>query len=164
MPLLLNLSMDTESEANTTAIVSDAWISLSDNDELSDDVTHTIVSLSRYIELAAEKTSMPGGLMLSPADDVKLVTPFVDQLKLICIDFPIYTDGRGYSHARVLRKRLNFSGEIRAVGDIRADQLLFMQRTGIDTYLFKEMPDEALIANLTSRFKNNYQPSYPLLT
>jgi len=148
MPLLRN------------SIVPDTWVSLSDEDELPDDVTHCATSLARYIELAHEQSSTPGGLTLSPADDVSLVAPFVNQLKLICIDFPVYTDGRGYSHARVLRKRLGYTGELRAVGDIRADQLLFMQRTGIDTYFFKTEPDESLIAELTTRYKHNYQPSY----
>lgn len=167
MPLLLNASAGFALEANATAnrataIVPDVWVSLSDNDELPKDVAHCVVSIDRYTELAAGAITKPGGLVLGPSDDVTRAKPYVDELKLICIDFPVFTDGRGYSHARILRKRFGYTGELRAIGDIRADQLLFMQRTGINTYLFDEAPDEALIAELNTRYKHNYQPSYPL--
>ncbi len=167
MPLLLKASAGFALEANAnanraTAIIPDTWVSLSDNDELPEDVTQCVVSIDRYTELAAGATTQPGGLLLGPSDDVTRAKPYIDELKLICIDFPVFTDGRGYSHARILRKRFGYTGELRAVGDIRVDQLLFMQRTGINTYLFDDAPDEALITELNTRYKHNYQPSYPL--
>ena len=54
--------------------------------------------------------------------------------KLIAIDFPAFTDGRGLSLAVLLRTRLKFTGELRAVGDIRADILHYLYRCGFDSY------------------------------
>ena len=51
---------------------------------------------------------------------------------MICLDFPKFTDGRGYSYARLLRSRYKFTGEIRAVGNVLRDQAFFMRRCGID--------------------------------
>ncbi|HEY5680064.1 MAG TPA: DUF934 domain-containing protein [Pseudomonadales bacterium] len=54
--------------------------------------------------------------------------------ELIAIDFPAFTDGRGLSLAVLLRTRLGFRGELRAVGDIRADMLHYLYRCGFDSF------------------------------
>ncbi len=54
--------------------------------------------------------------------------------ELIALEFPAFTDGRSYSHARLLRERYHYTGELRAVGDVLRDQLFFMYRCGIDSY------------------------------
>ena len=54
----------------------------------------------------------------------------VDDLEIfsiIALDFPTYKDGRSYSHARLLRERYGYKGELRAIGDVLQDQLFFMQ-------------------------------------
>jgi uncharacterized protein (DUF934 family) len=60
---------------------------------------------------------------------------------LIAVNFPNFGDGRAFSQARVLRDRYDFKGEIRATGGVLRDQLLFMQRCGVDAF---EMPERAL--------------------
>jgi len=144
-------------------IKNDPWIRLSDEQELhSDRMDFTIVNYQRFLARAEDGEQLPDGISVAPADDVNALLPFVAQLALICIEFPIFTDGRGYSHARLLRKRLGFIGELRAVGDIRADQILFMQRVGIDSFDCNKLPDSALLQQITSRYNYNYQPSYQL--
>lgn len=63
------------------------------------------------------------------------------RLSLIAINFPVYRDGRGYSYARELRTRFNFSGEIRAIGDVLQDQLAYMWRCGFDSFAVREDKD-----------------------
>ena len=58
----------------------------------------------------------------------------IKHFELIALEFPAFTDGRSYSHARLLRERFNYKGELRAVGDVLRDQLFFMYRCGIDSY------------------------------
>ncbi len=60
---------------------------------------------------------------------------------LIAVNFPNFGDGRAFSQARVLRSQYGYSGEIRATGGVGRDQLLFMQRCGIDAF---EVPERAL--------------------
>ena len=141
---------------------SDLWLMANDDTELPDNLEHVLVTLTRYLELQRNQGVLPAGVIVAPADDVQLLAPYVEQLHLIAIDFPTYTDGRGYSHARLLRKRMNYVGELRAMGDVRADSILFMARAGIDTFDFAELPDTRLLTELTTRYQKNYQPSYPL--
>jgi len=53
---------------------------------------------------------------------------------LIAIQFPKFRDGRGFTFARWLRTRWRYEGELRAVGNVLRDQLLFMHRTGFDSF------------------------------
>eukprot|EP01034_Spumella_vulgaris_P034928 gene34927-43070_t len=52
----------------------------------------------------------------------------------MAVDFPKFTDGRGYSIAYNLRTRLAYAGELRAIGDVLRDQLFSMQRVGFNAY------------------------------
>ena len=58
----------------------------------------------------------------------------VHHFAVIELEFPKFKDGRGYSWARLLRQRLSYKGEIRAVGDVLRDQWLFMSRVGVDAF------------------------------
>jgi len=77
---------------------------------------------------------------------------------LIGIDFPAFTDGRGYSLARLLRERYGYGGQIRALGDVLIDQLFFMSRCGIDAFSLRDdqVVEDALHALTT--FSRSYQP------
>jgi uncharacterized protein (DUF934 family) len=62
----------------------------------------------------------------------------LDKFAVIAIDFPKFTDGRGYSIAFNLRKRLGYTGELRAIGDVLRDQLFQMFRCGFDAYATRQ--------------------------
>ncbi|MFM8609897.1 MAG: DUF934 domain-containing protein [Burkholderiaceae bacterium] len=53
------------------------------------------------------------------------------------LQFPKFTDGRAFSQAFLLRRRLGFAGDIRATGDVLADQLLQMQRSGFSSAVLR---------------------------
>lgn len=78
-------------------------------------------------------------------------------LPLVAIDFPVFSDGRGYTLARQLRERFNFSGELRAIGDVLQDQLYFMGRCGFNSFAVRE--DKSIEEALTGLkpFSNAYQ-------
>ena len=61
----------------------------------------------------------------------------------IDLHFPKFTDGRAYSQAFLLRRRLGFAGELRATGDVLIDQLVQMQRTGFSSAGLKDGLDAA---------------------
>ena len=88
------------------------------------------------------------GVWLGPDDDVAPLLPWLATLPLIAIRFPVFTDGRGYSLARLLRGRHGYAGELRAVGDVLRDQLYFLQRCGFDSFALRadQPPEEALAA------------------
>jgi len=77
--------------------------------------------------------SNAAAVRLEPGDDARDLLPFLDRISLIEVNFPAYTDGRGYSAARILREA-GYTGELRAVGDVLIDQLSHMRRCGFDAF------------------------------
>lgn len=60
------------------------------------------------------------------------LAPDRPRIALIVLDFPVWTDGRAYSQARLLRRRFKFHGAIRARGAVLVDMLPLLHRTGFD--------------------------------
>lgn len=65
----------------------------------------------------------------------------LERAPLVAINFPKFVDGRGYTSARLLRDRLGYKGELRAVGDVLRDQLFYMARCGFDSFALKAGKD-----------------------
>lgn len=76
----------------------------------------------------------PADAVLKPADAVETLVSQLPALRSIAIEFPGPSEGRGYTQARVLRERYGFAGELRAVGHVKRDQILFMVRCGFDSF------------------------------
>ena len=79
--------------------------------------------------------NVPLGVRLLPDDDPHDLADDLDRLSLIEVSFPKYADGRGYSQGQLLRRRLGYAGEMRAVGDVLRDQALLMVRSGFDAVM-----------------------------
>ncbi|WP_275627764.1 DUF934 domain-containing protein [Pseudomonas sp. 273] len=78
------------------------------------------------------------GVWLGPDDDLQRLLGQLDKLPLIAIDFPSFRDGRGYSLAYLLRRRLGWRGELRAVGDVLRDQLAHLRQCGFDAFAVRQ--------------------------
>jgi uncharacterized protein (DUF934 family) len=116
-------------------IVEDAWIHLDDEAPApaGADVT---VSLPRWQRERDALRAREGrvGVRLRPDEEPSALADDLPDLALVAIEFPKFTDGRGYSKARLLRSRWRFTGELRAVGNVLRDQLYYMHRCGIDAF------------------------------
>ena len=101
-----------------------------------------IVPFAVWQEQRAQLSQRSGrnGVLLENTDDVQALAGDFDKLALIAVRFPKFTDGRGYSSARLLR-RLGWKGELRAVGDVLRDQLFYMTRCGFDAFALREDQD-----------------------
>lgn len=77
----------------------------------------------------------PNGLLVAPADKVEDVADDLSRFASVAISFPGFTDGRGYTSARLLSERYNYAGELRAVGDVLMDQITLMRRCGINAFV-----------------------------
>ena len=78
------------------------------------------------------------GVWLESSEGPEAIANDLGHFAVIGVNFPKFTDGRGYSTARLLRERYGYTGEIRAIGDVLQDQLFFMKRCGIDAYAVRE--------------------------
>jgi uncharacterized protein (DUF934 family) len=100
----------------------------------------------------------PLGVVLSPVHSVDLLAADIGRLALIGAEFSGPSEGRGYSQARQLREQWKFTGELRATGFVRRDQVFFMARSGFNSFELPETEIEAAAAAL-STFSAAYQPS-----
>ena len=75
----------------------------------------------------------------------------------INLHFPKFTDGRAYSQAFLLRRRLGFKGEIRATGDVLIDQLVQMQRSGFDVAVLRKDQNLDFAQRQFDRYQAFYQ-------
>jgi uncharacterized protein (DUF934 family) len=78
----------------------------------------------------------------------------VDRIEL---HFPKFSDGRAFSQAILLRRRLRFSGDIRATGDVLIDQLVQMQRSGFSSAVLRADQDVAHARRQFERYAAFYQ-------
>ncbi|MFC0131640.1 oxidoreductase [Massilia eurypsychrophila] len=114
------------------------------------------VWLAQHDALAA-RTAV--GVWIGADESADVIKGELDRFAVVAIDFPKFTDGRGYSIAYNLRKRLRYAGELRAIGDVLRDQLFSMHRVGFDAYATR--PDRDIhdaLKGLTV-FSETYQAS-----
>jgi len=101
----------------------------------------------------------PLGLLVAPGDKVETVAADLGRFASVAIAFPGFTDGRGYSSARLLSERYHYAGEMRAVGDVLADQIALMRRCGISAFVVKDGPTrKALETGSLATVDLYYQP------
>ncbi len=81
----------------------------------------------------------------------------IAKAEVIDLHFPKFTDGRAYSQAALIRKRLGFKGELRATGDVLVDQLQLMQRTGFSTAVLRDGQSMAAAERMLALFSDFYQ-------
>ena len=96
---------------------------------------------------------------LEMANDVDPRTLDLTGITRIDLQFPAFTDGRAYSQAFLLRRRLHFAGELRATGDVLIDQLVQMQRTGFDVAVLAEGVQADAAQRQLDRYAGFYQGS-----
>ncbi|PWF44663.1 DUF934 domain-containing protein [Massilia glaciei] len=82
------------------------------------------------------------GVWLASDERPETLKDDLSRFGVVAVDFPKFTDGRGYSIAYNLRMRLGYQGELRAIGDVLRDQLFAMQRVGFDA--FDTRPDRSI--------------------
>jgi len=119
-------------------IVQDPYSTVADDAALPDGAV--LVSLDRFQKeretLLARNT--PVGVQLKSDQSPEQLGDDINRISLVALEFPIFRDGRAFSWARMLRTRLGFTGEIRAVGDFLYDQIAYQHRVGFDAW---QVPD-----------------------
>jgi uncharacterized protein (DUF934 family) len=131
-------------QGNAAAVVADDWRVL----RLLD------AEAAETVEVPDGKVIVPAAVWLAQRDKLSarpelavwlasdqqatIIADDLGKFALIAVDFPKFSDGRGYSIAYNLRKRLGYQGELRAIGDVLRDQLFQMQRCGFDAYATRQ--------------------------
>ena len=105
-------------------------------------VRYTHVPLAQFLARreAFLANPHPLGLLVEPDDRVEEVAEDLPRFASVAIAFPAFTDGRGYTSARLLAERYRYAGELRAVGDVLADRIPLMRRCGITSFVVTDAP------------------------
>ncbi len=120
-----------------------------------------IVPLAIWLERQSELSARGDiGVWLAGSDDPAKLAPSLASLPLIAVDFPKFTDGRGYSIAYLLRSRFGYCGELRAIGDVLPDQLFYMKRVGFDAFALRADKDIRQALRSLQPFTDAYQGSW----
>jgi len=93
---------------------------------------------------------------IEPGDDARDLLPHLGRIKLVEVNFPSFTDGRGNSAARILREA-GYTGELRAVGDVIVDQLPALRRSGFDSFAPQAAMEPADAEAAFARWDHVYQ-------
>jgi uncharacterized protein (DUF934 family) len=149
------------------AVVADDWALLRlDEGEAPETVVvpagKVIVPLQVWLKQKASlEARLPDiGVWLAADERPETLAGEVQKFSVIAVNFPKFSDGRGYSIAFNLRSRLGYTGELRAIGDVLRDQLFSMHRVGFDAYATR--PDRSIHDALKglSVFSETYQASW----
>ena len=97
------------------------------------------------------------GLWLDSDEEPESIPGEVNDFPLIALNFPVFSDGRGFSSAVVLRQHLGYTGELRAIGDVQRDPLFYMKRCGFDSFELAENVKTEDALRAFDDFHNNYQ-------
>jgi phosphoadenosine phosphosulfate reductase len=138
----------------------DAWVKADATSTLHDDPV--IVPKKRWLAERDHLASrnVPLGLLISAGEPVDDIADDLSRFAIIALDFPKFSDGRAFSTARLLREKHGYAGELRAVGNVLADQIPFMRRVGFDTFEVTNAPTRrALIEGRIAEVTLHYQPA-----
>lgn len=135
------MSADSLNLFKDNAFVADPWRAWEEGDTPAD-VRYTHVPLSVFVENRQAFMDSPHviGLQINPGDNFEDLGQDLSRFSSIAVSFPAFTDGRGYSTARLLVERYGYEGELRATGDVLQDQIPYMQRCGFNAFVVTHAP------------------------
>lgn len=150
-------------------VIEDQWTLLNADAQLDQalQTQQVIVPLSLWQQHKSELQAVQQlGVWLEADQAIEDLIDDLAQFAVIALNFPVFTDGRHFSSARLLRERYAYTGEIRAIGDVFRDQLFFMQRCGFDAYVIRAdlCPTDALksLTELSVSYQAAYDQNLPL--
>ncbi|WP_028310338.1 DUF934 domain-containing protein [Derxia gummosa] len=144
----------------TPALAADDWTRIEDASAGIPATGKVIVPLAWALEHADElKARGDFGVWLKPDDVAEAAAPLLGSAGIVAVQYLKFTDGRGHSIAWLLRKRLGYTGDIRAFGDVRRDQLFNLRRTGFTSFAMAEGQNVAAALAGFTAFSGAYQLS-----
>ena len=114
----------------------------------------------KLIAASADTTGATGQNTIELANDADPFGLTLEGVDRIDLSFPKFTDGRAFSQAFLLRRRLGFKGEIRATGDVLVDQLAQMERSGFDVAVLRADQSLEIAERVLAAYPGNHVGKY----
>jgi len=141
------------------AVAEDAWT----HAETADADGQLVVPLSAYLALTPEQRKAGAnrlGVLLQPLEPLDTILEDLPNLSMVALAFPAFSNGTSHSKAALLRGKHEFTGDIRAVGDVLFDQIPLMVRNGFSSFEITNKPTiKQLTSGKTGGIPLYYQPA-----
>ncbi|MDO8938660.1 MAG: DUF934 domain-containing protein [Methylicorpusculum sp.] len=138
-------------------IIEDSWQFIADEHPLlPGDCT---VTLERWLKEKEQLLRHDGkvGVRIESTDNLEILSGDLALIPLVEVNFVIFSDGRAFSKAWLLKNRYQFTGEIRAVGNFLADQIFYLSRSGFNAFNFEGNQNLTLAISMLNDFSVSYQ-------
>jgi uncharacterized protein (DUF934 family) len=126
-------------------IVDDSWLPV--DAQCVQPAQNQISTLAQWLNLTDKSAS---AVQIEPDERPAPLFEALQDISLIVVNFPVFTDGRGFSYGRELRER-GFTGELRASGNFIRDQMSYLERVGFNAY---QLPDETQLEDALAGLGN----------
>lgn len=138
-------------------VINNDWQVLDESQELiAGNILVPLSSWNQHQSAIAERQS-DVGVWLKTTEQPNDIQGDINAIPIIAVQFDAFADGRGFSIGTLLRERLQYKGEVRAIGKVIRDQLSYLARCGFNAFDLDEHYDEkAALASLKD-FSENYQ-------
>ena len=144
---------------NETGFVSDDQWVIETEETTAGHNEKPLLPIDAFIE-KAKAGEKDLGVLVKPADNLRDLATYLDNIELVAVSFPAFNDGRAFSHASILRERLGYKGELRAVGDVLIDPIPLMLRCGITSFaVTNPVALKRLEEGRLPGINNHYQPA-----
>jgi uncharacterized protein (DUF934 family) len=124
--------------------------------EITTDMTGPLATLAEFMAADQKLTAV----LIDSDEDIEDIREFASTLSVIALNFPSFLDGRAYSSANLLRREYGYKAELRAVGDIRIDQLEQMARCGFNAFQLADGQNIEQGLERLQGFSFSYQPAF----
>ena len=139
-------------------VIQDDWAYIIDETPLSAD--YIIVSLVRWQQERDQLSKVKHlGLRLDSDVAIEDIVEDLSHFQLVELYIPVFTDGRAFTHARLLRSRYGFTGDIRVSGDFMRDQVVYLSRVGVSSFELNDQDNAQQVIQSMGDFSVNSQES-----
>ena len=139
-------------------VIQDDWAYIIDETPLKAD--YIIVSLVRWQQERDQLSRVKHlGLRLASDIDLEEIANDLSHFQLIELYFPVFTDGRAFTHTRLLRSRYGFTGDIRVSGDFMRDQVFYLNRVGVSSFELNDQDNAQQVIHSMDDFSVDSQES-----
>ncbi|NOQ63572.1 MAG: DUF934 domain-containing protein [Methyloprofundus sp.] len=139
-------------------VTQDDWAYIADDTALNADFN--IVSLARWEQERDALTQTQNlGLRLESDAIVEDMVADLAHFQLVELHMPVFTDGRAFTHARLLRSRYSYTGDIRVSGDFMRDQVFYLNRVGVSSFALNDQDNAQQVIQAMGEISIEYQQS-----
>ena len=141
-------------------ITEDNWSTLASGAAIpaTGDVFVPLAELRAWLASGATREGRLGALVGTDVE-IETIHDVLAHVAAVAIHFGTFRDGRGYTSARLLRSRLGFRGEVRAVGDVLPDQVFYLWRCGFNAFDVRADKSLETARQALDTFSVAYQPA-----